>query len=115
MLDVLKASIEIKKSDFLNNSLLESNVKNVLKPLIKRNEIQFKLFQKINARKVVRQTFVTYLQKAVDQKIVIRREDGKKVYYSLAWTEKIDLELFHSWLAQIRNKITYIPQDLVQF
>lgn len=115
MLDVMRASIELKKSDYLNNSALESNIKKILKPLIKRKEIQFKLFQKINSRKVVRQTFITYLQKATEQHIIERRSEGKKVYYSLSFKETADLELFHSWLTQIKDKVSYIPQDLIQF
>lgn len=115
ILGVIKTSLEIKRDEFLSKSTLDLSIKNILKPLLKRNEIQFKLLLKINSHKMARQTFVTYLEKAVDQQVITKRNDGKKVFYSLAIKHEIEQKAIHEWIDKIKNKLRYIPPDLLQY
>lgn len=114
MLDVLKTSIEIKNVEFLEHSQLDTNIQSVIKPLIKRGEIQFKSLEKLSKRKVARQTLITYLQKAQDQNIINRRAEGKKVYYSLAADQLTEKAQYSQWLKIIQAKLSFIPPEFRQ-
>ncbi|MDO8657964.1 MAG: Fic family protein [Candidatus Levybacteria bacterium] len=111
IISVIKSSIDTKRQEFLERKDLETEVKKILRPLIKKHEIQFKNLFKIVKGKIARQTFVNYLQQATDEKIVIRREDGRATYYSL----NVSLEeekTFHSLLDFAKIRLAFIPDDI---
>lgn len=110
MISVIKTSLEAKRNDFINNQTTDQTIKNILKPLIKRKEAQFKhLFKNIN-KKMARQTFVTYLQKAVEQKIIIKKELGRTTFYSLnsIFPEE---KTINDWILNINKRLSYIPDE----
>ncbi len=111
IVSVLKTSIEVKRNEFFQKQQIEGVGKTVLKPLLKRKELQFKHLAKYASGKVARQTLVTTLQSAVSQGILIRRESGKTTYYrlNLSLPEEQTLE---QWLQTIRERLSYIPDDI---
>lgn len=111
IIDVVKTSFETKRSEFLNRQELDGQMKLALKPLLKQGEIQFKNLARITRDKMARQTLVTYLQKAVEQKIILKRELGKTTYYSLNFTTP-EKETLQKWLAFAKERLTYIPDDI---
>lgn len=111
---VVAGVLQRKKALFLNNSGLDDKIIKVLKPLIKRREVKFGRFYALAKRKVVRQTFVNYLSEAVEKRIIIRREQGKNVYYSLAG-DYFENNLINSWLLPARDKINFLPDDLIGY
>ena len=66
--------------------------------------------RKLVDKKMARQTFVTMLQKATEDGLILRRESGKTTYYSLNANFPEDQTLA-TWLAFVKSRITYIPQD----
>lgn len=113
MLSVVKTSLEAKRSEFLERQALDSQIKAVLKPLIKRSELQFKNLFKHSKGKIARQTFVSYLQKAVDEGIVQKREEGRNTYYSFRLQPSVSEEAaLKEWLALANNRLSYIPDDI---
>ena len=60
---------------------------------------------------MARQTFVTYLQQATDQKIVNRKEVGKTTFYSLNISPHEE-NTFHSMLDFIKTKLSFIPDEI---
>lgn len=111
IISVLKTSLEVKRSEFLDKQELENTAMIVLKPLIKRHELQFKRLVKVTHGKMARQTLVNYLQKSVEQKILIRREDGKTTYYSLNYSAP-EQKTLEKWLAFARQRLSFIPDDI---
>lgn len=111
ILGVLKTSLEIKNHEFVGQSNLDKNIKNTLKPLIKRRELQFKNFYKIARKKISRQTFVTHLEKAVFEKVLVKRISGKNTFYSLN-IETEERDMLQKWLNITKNKISYIDDGL---
>ena len=111
MLAVIKTSIETKRKQFLDNQTLDNQIRLVCKPLIKKHEVQFKNLLKNTANKMARQTFVNYLQQAVDQKVVIRRESGKTTFYSLNISPEEEIT-FQNMLDFIQSKLTFIPDEI---
>mgnify|MGYP001592986848 FL=1 len=93
--------------------MLKKNVKKILNPLVKRKEIQFKNLFKIAKRKISRQTFVNYLEVAVKNGAVAKKEIGKTTYYSLKFTANEE-ETLKKWLDFISKKIDHIP-DFVKY
>lgn len=113
MLSVVKTSLEAKRSEFLERQALDSQIKAVLKPLIKRSELQFKNLFKHSKGKIARQTFVSYLQKAVDEGIVQKREEGRNTYYSFRLQPSVSEEAaLKEWLALANSRLSYIPDDI---
>ncbi|TSC87859.1 MAG: hypothetical protein G01um10147_362 [Microgenomates group bacterium Gr01-1014_7] len=112
MIDVVKLSLEAKRQDFLNRQDIEGPVKSVLKPLIKRSEIQFKNLFKYSRGKIARQTFVNYLQKAVEEKILLKREKGKATYYSFNVKPQPEEATLKKWLDFAKERLPYIPDDI---
>lgn len=110
MLSVIKTSLESKRGDFLTSQSADAVVRNTLKPLIKRQEVQFKQLFKLVDKKMARQTFVNLLQKAVDDNLITKREAGRSVYYSLnaIFPEE---QTIKAWLDFIKSRISYIPND----
>lgn len=111
IIDVVKTSLEIKRSAFLDQQELERQIKLTLKPFIKRGEIQFKNLARSTRGKIARQTLVTYLQKAVEQDILRKREAGRTTYYSLNFAAPEE-ETLNKWLAFTRKRLTFIPDDI---
>lgn len=109
--DVVKTSLETKRNEFLDRQELEGQAKHILKPFIKRGEIQFKNLARSTRRKIARQTLVTYLQKAVEQEILHRREAGRTTYYSLNF-ETPEKEMLNKWLEFVKKRLTFIPDDM---
>ncbi|MBI4067565.1 Fic family protein [Candidatus Gottesmanbacteria bacterium] len=109
IVSVVGLSLQSKRSSLLDNQSKE--LKTILKPLVKRHELQFKhLFQKIKG-KMARQTFVNYLQQAVDTKTVIKRQQGRSTYYSL-YIKSEEQETISRWLALVGSKLSYIPDEI---
>lgn len=111
IIDVVKTSLEVKRQEFLARFELEGQMDIVLKPLIKRSEVQFKNLARITRGKIARQTLVTYLQKAVNQGILHKKEAGRVTYYSLNF-EAPEIETLQKWLAFARERLAYIPDDI---
>ncbi|MFH1029874.1 MAG: Fic family protein [bacterium] len=114
IIEVLKSGIEVKRAEFIKNADLSIDIKNILKPLAKRKEIQFKNLFKIVHNKLARQTFVNYLEKAADKAVIKKRKDGRAVYYSLNLVLPEE-KFFYDKLEFIKTKLSYIPDDIKLF
>lgn len=111
MISVVKTSLEAKRAEFLDRQDTEDQTKLVLKPLIKRSQLQFKNLLKAVKGKMARQTFVTYLQKATDKGIVVKREMGRTTYYSFN-LKTPEQETLKRWLIFAQQKLSFIPDDI---
>lgn len=111
IVSVMKTSIEVKRSEFLAKQELDDNSRRALKPLVKREELQFKNLFKIVKGKMARQTFVNALQRAVDSGIVLKRESGRTTYYQLSVTTP-EREVLTRWLQFAGKKLDFIPDDI---
>lgn len=111
IIDVVKTSLETKRSEFLDRQDLEGQVRTVLKPFIKRDEIQFKNLARTTRGKIARQTLITYLQKAVGQGVLHKREAGRTTYYSLNF-EAPEEEKLTKWLTFTKKRLIFIPDDI---
>lgn len=109
---VVASVLQRKKAQFLDNSGLDKEVVKTLKPLIKRQELQFSRFYALAKRKVSRQTFVNYLSQATEKGIVKRREQGKNVYYSLQGNYPEE-KILKDWLISVRGQLNYLPEEFV--
>lgn len=111
IVSVLKTSVEIGRSDFLRKQTLEETARIVLKPLIKRHELQFKHIVHAMRGKLARQTLVNALQKAVEEGILMRREKGRAVYYRLN-VSLAEYETLERWIHLVHEKLPFIPDDI---
>lgn len=111
IIDVVKTSLEVKRREFIKRQESEGNMELVLKPFIKRSELQFKSIARITRGKVARQTLVTYLQRAVDQKILTKRETGRVTYYGLAF-DAPEAETLQKWIRFVKERLVYVPDDI---
>lgn len=111
IIDVVKTSLEAKRLEFIQRQELEGQMALVLKPLIKRSEVQFKSLARITRGKIARQTLVTYLARAVDQGILHRRETGRVTYYGLNF-EAPEIETLQKWLTFANKRLTFIPDNI---
>lgn len=111
IIDVVKTSLEAKRQEFIGRLELEGQMGLVLKPLIKRSEVQFKNLARITRGKIARQTLVTYLQRAVEQGILNRREAGRVTYYGLNF-DASEVETLQKWLTFAKQRLAYIPDDV---
>lgn len=112
MISVIKTSLKAKRNEFLNLQTTDPTIRNILKPLIKRNELQFKhLFKNVD-KKMARQTFVTNLQKATDGHIITKRDIGRSTYYNLNVTLPEE-KTISSWLLFIKKRLHYIPDEFL--
>ena len=111
IIDVVKTSLETKRSDFLNRYELEGQLLVVLKPFIKRGEIQFKNLARLTRGKIARQTLVTYLQRALQQGILNKREEGRNTYYGLNFKTP-DKDILQKWLSFAKKRLSFIPDSL---
>lgn len=109
IVSVVTLSLQSKRNDLL--SAQSSEIKTILKPLVKRHELQFKhLFNRVK-RQMARQTFVNYLQQATDLHIAKKREQGRATYYRLA-LETEEQDTISRWLEFLRSKLAYIPDEI---
>ena len=111
IISVVKTSIEIKRNEYIGKQEVDTQIKNMLKPLIKRKEVQFKNLFKHSKRKMARQTFVTYLQKAIDEHIIMKREAGRTTHYRLNVATPEE-ETLQKWLPFAQKRLSYIPDDI---
>lgn len=113
MISVVKTSLEAKRSEFLVRQETDAQIRLVLKPLIKRSELQFKNLFKHSKGKIARQTFVNYLQKAVDEGVISKREQGRTTYYSLRLdSPQPEEETLKNWLTLAKQKLAFIPDEI---
>ncbi len=103
--------MEIKRKEFLENATLDAQIKNILKPLANRKETQFKNLYKLNKRKIARQTFVTYLGKAIEANVILRRVEGRATYYMLNFSMPEE-KVLNEWITLAGKKLTYLPDDI---
>lgn len=111
IIDVVKTSLETKRSEFIERQEVSGPEKLVLKPFIKRGEIQFKNLARLTRGKITRPTLVTYLQKVVELNVLKRREAGRNTYYTLNFTPPEE-ETINKWLVFAKKRLTYIPDDI---
>lgn len=111
MIGVVKLSLESKRSEFLNSQTDDEQMRRALKPLIKRQEVQFKNLFRASKNKMARQTFVNQLQKATDEGIVRKREAGRTTYYLLNFKTPEEKTL-KSWITFAKQRLSYIPDDI---
>ncbi len=113
MIDVVKLSLEAKRSEFLGRQEVDPQIKSILKPLIKRSRLQFKNLFKVSKDKVARQTFVNYLQKAVDGDVLYKKEEGRAAYYGFNVKVHIpEEETLQRWLQFAKQKLPFIPDEI---
>lgn len=111
IIDVVKTSLETKRSEFINNQEDLGPEKMVLKTFIKRGEIQFKNLARFTREKITRPTLVTYLQRAVELDVLKRRESGRNTYYTLNLVSPEE-ETLNKWLIFAKKRLSYIPDDI---
>lgn len=111
MISVVELSLQAKRSEYLSGQTEDNQIRLVLKPLIKRKELQFKNLFKAARKKMARQTFVNHLQKATQQGIIQKREVGRLTYYSLN-LKTVEEETINKWLSFARQRLSYIPEDI---
>lgn len=111
ILGVVKTSLESKRLDFISHSDLEKDVQKIIKPLIKKRELQFKNFYRIIRKKVSRQTFVNYLALATEKQILLKRIVGKATYYSLNLHVE-EQDFLAKWLDALKDKIPAVGDEL---
>lgn len=110
ILGVVKTSLESRRLDFILHSDLEKDVKKILKPLVKKHELQFKNFYRIIRKKVSKQTFVNYLALATTRQILLKRTVGKTTYYGLNIRVE-EQDFLDKWLDILKDK-TSVVSDL---
>lgn len=111
IISVVKTALETKRSEFLDKQEGLGPEKLVLKPFIKRGEIQFKNLARFTKRKITRPTLVTYLQKAVALDILKKRQAGRNTYYTLNFASPEE-DTLKRWLAFAKQKLAFIPDDI---
>ncbi len=111
IIDVVKTSLETKRSEFLDRQELDGQILIALRPFIKRGEIQFKNLVKATKGKIARQTLVTYLQKGLDQGILNKREIGRTTHYMLNFKAP-ELATLKKWIVFAKARLTFIPDNI---
>lgn len=109
---VIKTSLEAKRGEFLNKQSLDDTTRVILKPLIKRGELQFKNLYGRARKKIARQTFVTYLNKAVEAGVIKKREAGRATYYGLNISAP-ERDTLRKWVGFAKSRISYIDNDFL--
>lgn len=112
MVSVIKTSLEAKRSESLNLKTNDQTAKTILKPLIKRRELQFKHLYKAVSKKMARQTFVTNLQKAVTEGLITKKNAGRSTYYRLN-TSFPEEQMIKSWISFVKQRLPYIPDTFL--
>jgi len=111
LIGVFKTSLEMKKAEYLQSKIEDSQIVKLFTPFVKKREIQFKNLHKITKNKVSRPTLVTYLQKATNDQMLIRRTAGKNVYYSLNVETSGEQNTYNLWMQRIKNYLSYAPPE----
>lgn len=111
IISVVKTSMEIKRAEFVKGQETSPNVELVMKPLVKRRELQFKNLFKFLKNKMARQTFVTALDNAVRSRQMLKRGSGRATFYKLNgnFPEEATLD---EWLSIARQRLNFIPDDI---
>lgn len=113
MIDVVELSLEAKRNEFLDRQDADNQIKSILRPLVKRSELQFKNLFKHSRGKMARQTFVNYLRKATDDAVVGKREAGRTTYYHLnLQTPQQEEQTLKEWLNFAKQRLIFIPDDI---
>lgn len=112
LISVLKTSLEVKRSQFLDRHDLDTTTRIILKPLIKRHELQFKYLARSTKGKLARQTLVNYLQKSIKLGIINRRAIGRTTYYQLNFSAP-EQNTFKKWLVFARHHLSFIPPNIL--
>lgn len=107
----VKTSLEIKKSEFIDKQEVNSQLRTIIKPLYKKREMQYKTLWKAIKGKMAEQTFVTYLQEGVDKELLVKRESGRAVYYSINLISEEE-KTIDRWLGFVKQKLSYIPDNI---
>jgi Fic family protein len=115
LISIVKTSIEAQRIEFLTNKALSVRLNQICAPLVKQKTMQYKTLFKISRAKLklAEQTFVNDLKKAVDDKILFKQEDGKKVYYSLNLTLPEE-KWYRELIAFAKTRLSYIPPRFSQ-
>ena len=113
-LGVIVGVLQRKKSEFLENSGLDSDTIKLLKPLVKKGEVKFDRFYALAKRKVSKQTFINHLSESLDKGVILKRAQGRNTYYSLAGNYP-ETELLKLELKEARDKINYLPEELISY
>lgn len=112
IIGVLKSIIEARRSEFVEKQRINEQSALVIKPLIKRREMQFKnLFNRLK-KKMARQTFVDILNETLSAGILAKREEGRNVYYRLR-ADFPEENKYRDWVSFIRKRIDYIPDEFL--
>ena len=111
ILTVVQSGLEVQRYQFIKAQNIDNTTKLLLQTLIKRRELQFGTFFKLLRKKMSKQTFISYLQRAVDGGLILRREAGRATYYKLSLTTKEE-EFFDGLLTQVQAKLNYIPDSI---
>lgn len=112
IIGVIKTSLEAKRSEFLNKQSIDDTTRAILKPLTKRGEVQFKNLYGRARKKIARQTFVTYLNKATETNMIKKREAGRATYYSLNISTP-EQETLREWINFAKNRLSYIDDEFL--
>lgn len=112
IISVVKTSLEANRNEFLTRQNADDSLYQMLKPLIKRHELQFKHLFRSAKKRMARQTFVTNLQKAADSGIITRREAGRSTYYRLNVSPPEETTI-RSWINTAKKRLSYIPDDIL--
>jgi len=112
IISVLKTSIEVRRSTYIESQSIDTSIKTLIKPLMKKTELQFKQFARYTRGKMARQTLVTYLQRAVDAGIIEKRVSGRNTYYRLSISIPEEKTLTE-WVALAHQKSSYLPEDFI--
>lgn len=110
MISVIKTSLEAKRSRYWHKKITDATTKSIIKPLIKRKELQFKHLFKFIGKKMARQTFVTYLQKAVQDGVILKKDIGRSTYYRLNATFPEEA-IINKWLTFVKTRLDFIPDE----
>ncbi|MBI2325852.1 Fic family protein [Candidatus Collierbacteria bacterium] len=113
MLSVIKMSLESKRHEYLTKHTTGDLIlRNILKPLVKREELQFKHLLKPVGHKMARQTFVSNLKRAGQENIIVKRESGRSTYYRLALITQEE-NVVAQWLTFIKERLSFVPDDFL--
>lgn len=111
IITVLKTSLEIKRKQWIDQHQTTEQLRTILKSLMTHREVQFKNLARYTKGHVSRQTLVTYLQKGMDQGIVLKRKAGRTTYYRLNVTT-IETETLNRWIALAQKRFSFLPDAL---
>jgi len=112
IVSVLKTSIEVRRSAYIESQSIDTSIKTLIKPLMKKSELQFKQFTRYTRGKMARQTLVTYLRRAVEAGIIEKRVSGRNTYYRLSISIPEEKTLAE-WVALAHQKASYLPEDFI--